>query len=260
MRAAVVTAILFSFLAVPAFAQDAVPDYVQAAVADPGRPASDTRRDADRMPAQSVAFSRIKPGDRVVDFLPGEGYFTRIFSRIVGPRGHVYAVLPPDFVARYPRIRDAMTALAADPAYSNVTVEVKPYDAFGEPEKLDMVWTSLNYHDLHNPAYTVGDINAFNRRIFESLKPGGIYMIIDHAAAPGAGFTQTLSLHRADPEAVKREVEAAGFLLDGESGILRRASDDHTIPSGDARMRDRSDQFILRFRKPRGLLRPHRRG
>ena len=105
MRAAVVTAILFSFLAVPAFAQDAVPDYVQAAVADPGRPASDTRRDADRMPAQSVAFSRIKPGDRVVDFLPGEGYFTRIFSRIVGPRGHVYAVLPPDFVARYPRIR-----------------------------------------------------------------------------------------------------------------------------------------------------------
>ena len=170
---------------------------------------------------------------------------------MVGPSGHVYAILPAEFVKGHPRGQTTLTALAAEPAYSNTTLLVKPYAEFGAPEKLDMVWTSLNYHDLHNANFGPADINVLNKAIFNALKPGGIYYIIDHASAPGAGFTMTQKLHRADPEAVKKEVEAAGFVLDGESNILRRSTDDHTVTSGDPSMSDKSDQFILRFRRPR---------
>jgi predicted methyltransferase len=254
MRRHVSALVLIAFaaagLAATAMAQSVSPA-ITAAVNDAGRPAADKARDADRKPAESVAFSGMKPGDKVADFLPGEGYYTRIFSKVVGPTGHVYAILPSEFVKDHPRGQVTLTTLVGMPAYSNASLAVKPYAEFGAPEKLDIVWTSLNYHDLHNPSFAMTDINAFNKAVFDSLKPGGIYYIIDHAAAPGSGFSATQTLHRVDPEAVKKEVTAAGFVLDGESNILRRSTDDHTVRSGDPSMSDKSDQFILKFRRPK---------
>jgi len=127
---------------------------------------------------------------------------------------------------------------------------VKPYAEFGAPEKLDIVWTSLNYHDLHNPGFKLTDIAGFNKAVLNSLKPGGVFVIIDYAAAPGSGFESTGKLHRVDEEAVKKEVETAGFVLDGESKILARAGDDHTLPSGSETQKDKADEFMLRFKRP----------
>ncbi len=162
--------------------------------------------------------------------------------------GHVYAVLPAEFVAGRDRPRAEIAAVL--PPYPNASVVVQPYAEFGEGEKLDVVWTSLNYHDLHNPGFKLADISGFNKAVFNSLKPGGVFLIIDYAAAPGSGFEATGTLHRVDPEAVKKEVEAAGFRLDGESKILAHANDDHTLASGSETQKDKSDEFILRFRKP----------
>lgn len=245
LAAAVALAALFT---TAALAQPVSPA-VTAAVKDPGRPATDTARDADRKPAESVAFSGMKPGYKVADFLPGGGYYTRIFSKVVGPKGHVYAVLPAEFATPHPRIQ-AEIAAVLPPYSSNTDLLVKPYAEFGAPEKLDVVWISLNYHDLHNPGFAVPDINAFNKAVFNSLKPGGVYFIIDYAAAPGSAFSATGKMHRVDEEALKKEVEAAGFVLDGESNILHQTADDHTLASGSETMKDKADEFMLRFKRP----------
>jgi predicted methyltransferase len=110
----------------------------------------------------------------------------------------------------------------------------------------DVVWTSLNYHDFHNPGmFSAGDMAQFNKYVVDALKPGGVFCVIDHTAAPGSGFTQTQTLHRIDPEALKAEVVKSGLVFDGESKALARPNDPHTAHSD-----DKTDQFIFRFRKP----------
>jgi predicted methyltransferase len=155
----------------------AVPKYIAAAVADPARPQADRDRDADRKPAGVRRFRGLKPGQRIADLLPGGGYFTRIFSGVVGPKGEVIAVATPkrpDAPPDRPEPSAAVRAIAADPHYSNVNVSVGEGCGAQAPEKLDMVWTSQNYHDVHNVKDI--DVGAFNKAIFDSLKPGGIYM------------------------------------------------------------------------------------
>lgn len=244
---ALAAAIVISAPVLAAAAQVQVPAHVTAAVNDAARPAPDKERDANRKPAESVAFSTMKPGDKVVDFLPGGGYYTRIFSKVVGPTGKVYAVVPAENLQRRPQSADAVKALAANAAYSgNVVVHNPPNTAFAVPEPVDVIWTSLNYHDLKNANV---DMPTLLRGFHSALKPGGVFYVIDHATAPGAGVTQTQSHHRIDPEAVKREVAAAGFRLDGEGMFLRNPQDNHANPVNDAAIQGRTDQFVLRFRK-----------
>src|SRR5690349_23862573 len=152
-----------------------IPKPIAAAVADPARPQADRDRDADRKPAECIAFAGLKPGQRIADLIPGGGYFTRIFSAVVGPKGEVLAVAPPkrpDAPPDRPEPSAAVRAIAADPHYSNVNVSVEKVAELKLPEKLDMVWTSQNYHDVHNVQGI--DVGAFNKAVFQSLKPGGI--------------------------------------------------------------------------------------
>ena len=234
-----------AFFAAPACAQS-VPPAVAAAVSDKARPEADTKRDADRKPAQSVAFAGVKPGDTVLELLAFGGYYTRILAKTVGAKGHVYATMPDTLLASRPAMGDALKAIAADPAYGNVTMLPEPNASPTAPVPVDVVWTSDNYHDLHNPGpFGASDIAGFNKAVFAALKPGGIFIVIDHAGAPRTGLTQTGTLHRIDPDVVKREVTAAGFTLVGSSNILHRANDDFTARSTDA-----DEQFTFKFRKP----------
>jgi predicted methyltransferase len=229
----------------------AVAGYISAAVADPNRPDADRQRDVLRKPAETLAFAGVKSGQQIAELLPGGGYFTRIFAKAVGDSGHVYAVVPareataaadaPDFSAR-------VRALAKDPHYSNVSVVVEPFSELKVPVPVDIVWTSQNYHDLHN--FPGLDLTVFNQLVFAALKPGGVYLILDHSAAPGSGTRDTKTLHRIDPEAVKREVLAAGFVFDGSSNLLRNSDDPRTEPVFDPTVRGKTDQFILKFHKP----------
>src|SRR4051812_36588084 len=229
-----------------------VPKAIAAAVADPARPQADRERDADRKPAECIAFAGLKAGQRIADLLPGGGYFTRIFSGVVGPKGEVIAVATPkrpDAPPDRPEPSAAVRAIAADPHYKNVNVSVEKLTELKLPEKLDMVWTSQNYHDVHNVPNI--DVGAFNKAVYQSLKPGGIYIVIDHATEKGAGFTATSTLHRSDPEAVKTEVAEAGFEFVGASDVIANPADDHTTAVFEKGLHDKTDRYLLKFRKPK---------
>ncbi len=217
------------------------------AVADPARPAADRARDALRKPAACLAFAGVRPGMKVAELFPGKGYFTRLFSTIVGPTGHIYEVTPPP---KKPGEPVAVQAIADDPHYGhNITVLLERVADFSVPQPVDLVWTSQNYHDLHNvPGLNVAD---FDRSVYKALKPGGVFLVLDHAAPAGSGFSDTDTLHRIDPEAAKKEILSAGFEFVGQSNVLRNPADSHTKAVFDPSIRGRTDQFIYKFRKPK---------
>ena len=227
-----------------AVAQSNVPTAIAAAVADADRPDADKARDAARKPAEIVAFAGVKPGDKVAEFLPGGGYYTRILAKTVGPEGHVYALVPAGFAQR-PGGLDALNALAAQ--YGNVTVVATDLTNFTLPEPVDLAWTSENYHDMHNgptPSFA-----GVNEATFRALKPGGIYFIEDHAAAVGAGASVTSTLHRIEPAAVIEEVSRAGFALDAQSDLLANPDDPKTAGVRDPSIQGKTEKLALRFRK-----------
>lgn len=222
-----------------------------AALSDPDRPADEVALDTVRKPAGLIAFAGIRPGDRVADFMSGNGYFTRIFSRVVGPSGRVYAFIPAQQLANCSAQETAGTkALERDARYANVQVLIDAADRFAAPEPLDLVWMSLGYHDLHDSFMQPLVLAALNAAVFRALKPGGIYLIVDHAAAAGSGVRDTETLHRIDPESIKAEITAAGFVLEAESALLRNPADSHSLRVFDPAIRHRTDQIVLKFRKP----------
>jgi len=231
---------------------DGSSDAIAAAIADAARPETDTARDTNRKPAQTLAFVGLKPGDKIGDYAAGSGYFTRLFSVLAGSAGHVYASVP-NALFKYPNIvkgiADTQTYAAAHP---NVTVIfASALDAAKYPEKLDIFWISQNYHDLHDRFMGPVDMAVFNRAVYSALKPGGVYIVLDHAAVKGSPADVTDTLHRIEPSTVRREVEAAGFKFDGESTILANTADPHTTGVFDPSIQGRTDQFMLKFRKPR---------
>ncbi|HEY4244446.1 MAG TPA: SAM-dependent methyltransferase [Kofleriaceae bacterium] len=228
----------------PAFA-----DPVTAALANPAR-GKDGDADARRHAAALAAFANVKPGDTVVDLIPGSGYFTRIFSLLVGPKGHVYAVWPTEYMKDDPDDVKLVEALAKDPHFANVTVLTQPAGAFTVPAKADLVWTSQNYHDYPDKFMGPTDTKVLNAAVFKALRPGGTYVVIDHVAAAGSGLRDTETLHRIDPAIVKSQVLAAGFTLDSTSTALANPADKHTAKVFDASIRGKTDQFAFRFKKP----------
>jgi predicted methyltransferase len=236
---------LTALLAAPSSA--GVPDYIAKAIADPSRPLDDRRLDVNRKPGEVLAFAMVKPGEVVGEYLPGGGYYTRLLSDVVGPKGKVYALETTtwgkDNVA-------ATEKVLSEPGRTNVSLDLAPLGDFHLKPKVDLFWTTLNYHDLHIPKYAKVDMAAFNKHVFNSLKPGGIYFIEDHAAAPGTGATLSPKLHRIDEQTVIKEVTGAGFKLVGRSDILHRTTDDHSKIVFDPSVRFKTDQFILMFKRP----------
>jgi predicted methyltransferase len=210
------------------------------AVADSARPEADTARDGDRKPTEIVTFAGVKPGMTIAEIAPGRGYYTRILAKSVGPEGKVFALMPA-FFANRPGGLDGINALAEE--YGNIEVVVIDYASTELSEPADLVWTTENYHDMAN-----GNIAEVNSWAFNALKPGGIYFVEDHSA-PGTGLTATSTLHRIDPEAVKEQVEAAGFGLEEESDLLVNPADPMDISPREV-SEGVSTKFVLRFRKP----------
>ncbi len=221
----------------------AVADYAQA-IADPLRPAAEVARDPLRKPADMLAFIGIEGGERIADVRPEEGYFTRLFARAVGSEGRVYAFVPNQTAARENAFGDT---LASD--YPNVTRVTGALEDLSFPEPLDVVWMGQEYHDFVIDRFGV-DVAAMNAAVFRALKPGGLYVILDHQAAAGAGISVVGTLHRIEGSALRAQVEAAGFVFEGESDAVRNPADDHSLSVFDETIRGRSDQFVYRFRKP----------
>jgi predicted methyltransferase len=219
------------------------------ALADPARPAADTARDAARKPGELLALGEVKPGQKVADLIMGGGYFTRILSAAVGPTGQVIAYQPAEFIAFQKSYGENLKTVSG--AYKNVTPLDASLQALDLPDGLDLVLTVQNYHDLHLKPFPADTASKVNAEVFKSLKPGGIYLVVDHVAAPGSGLAAADAVHRIEPSIIKSEVEAAGFKLETESPLLRASSDPHTASVFDPAIRGKTDQAVLKFRKPK---------
>jgi predicted methyltransferase len=228
-----------------AVAAATVPANIAAALADKGRPEAEVKRDAARHPGEMLAWAGVKPGDKAVDFIMGGGYFTRILSVAVGPKGHVWAFQPNEFIKYRPAYAEEQKAIAA---YPNVTPLTTTFGELKLPDGVDLVLTVQNYHDLHLKAFPADNPAKINAEIYRALKPGGTYVVVDHVGP--AGDDTPNKLHRIDPAQVRREVEAAGFQFVGESDLLKAPADPHTANVFDPSIRGKTDQFAFKFRKP----------
>jgi predicted methyltransferase len=236
-------------LAMPFAAQaQSVSPAIQAAIADSGRPAADTERDAARHPGELLAFAGIKPGDKVADFIMGGGYFTRILAKTVGDKGHVYAYQPAEFIQYKASYADQQKAAVA--GYANVTPLSDSIATVTFAEPLDAIVTVQNWHDLHLKMSPPGFAASMAKRLYDNLKPGGVLLVVDHVAATDPGFAVPDKLHRIDPAAARAEIEGAGFKFDGSLPLLANAADPHTVSVFDPSIRGKTDQFVFRFRKP----------
>jgi predicted methyltransferase len=225
----------------------ATPASYAAVLADQARPQADRERDAARKPAEILAFAEIRPGQTVLDVIPGGGYFTRLFAGAVGPEGKVYAYVPTEMVGKF---NSDTQAKALDAAYPNVEYASDPLTQKAPGPITDVVFTAQNYHDFHTPLLGSPNIADVNAAVWSTLRPGGLYVIIDHASAPGTGASVANTLHRIEAAQVRREVEAAGFVYEGSTEVLRNPADPRTANVFDPSIRGRTDQFAMKFRKP----------
>jgi predicted methyltransferase len=222
-------------------------ELIAAAVAHEARPESDLAQDAGRKPAEVLAFAAFEPGDVVADIGASRGYYTRLVSGVVGEEGLVYAFNPQEVADMFFKDGNPSDAVAAD--YTNVVSIVAPFSKPEFERPLDAVMIVKFYHDSHYDKFAT-DTATMNETIFEQLKPGGTYLIIDHAAEPGSGLRDVGTMHRIDAELVREEVTAAGFEFVAESDLLANPDDDHSKGVFDASVRGQTDRFILKFRKP----------
>ena len=238
--------------AMPIAAVQAVPADVAAAVSAPGRPADAVALDAGRHPAEILRFMGLRRGDRAADLFTDTGYYGEIMARAVGPTGSVLGWQPTEFT------QDA-TRQALDGVHQrspNFRVIFTPSNGFNLPANaFDFVMIHLDYHDTYYDnarRHFHLEPEAFLRTLFQSVKPGGTVAVIDHVANPG-GDTRAVvqALHRIDPATVRADFERAGFVLDGQSDLLRNPQDDHSKLVFDPSIRGHTDRIVYRFRRPR---------
>ncbi len=219
-----------------------IPAYIRDAIESPSRPAEQKARDANRKPAELLKLSGVKPGDHIVEFASFGQYFTSFLSDIAGPKGSVNMY---DLPYTDKRAGDASRTFVA--GHPNCKYDLVDYNAVELPQNMDIVFMVLYYHDL---SLNNIDTGALNAKILKALKPGGVFFVVDHNAAPGSGRHDTKALHRIDPALIKQEVTAAGFELVAQSDMLARPSDDHTKLVFAPGLRGQTDQSVFKFRKP----------
>ncbi|WP_419814285.1 methyltransferase [Glacieibacterium sp.] len=200
--------------------------------------------------SELIRFARVAAGSTVIDVYPGDGDWTRLFSDVVGSQGRVSSFVPAEVAHFENDPVGRMRTLAKEPGRQNVeAASADLVEMRKVTQPADVVWLHLFYHDLHTALMQARGATAaqFNRAVFEQLKPGGSYVVIDHAAAAGSGTSNTQSLHRIDPAAVREEVEAAGFKLDAETTLLADNDDAHSIKVFDPSIKGKTDRFAYRF-------------
>ncbi len=227
-----------------------VPAAIQAVIDAPDRSDADRALDAGRHPGETLAFFGIKPGMRVAELMAGGGYTAELLARAVGPTGTVFGQNNAFVLERF--AETPWSERLKQPVNANVVRVDRELDDPLPPEatELDAVFLLLFYHDS---VWMETDRAKMNAAIFAALAPGGVYAVIDHSAREGAGLTEVKTLHRIEESVLRGEIEAAGFVLDGEASFLRSPTDTrdwNASPSAAGERRGSSDRFVLRFKKP----------
>jgi predicted methyltransferase len=236
-------------VALSAFVAQAAPKAnVAAAVADTTRSAKDRELDASRKPTEILAAIGIRQGQTVADVWPG-AYWDRLFADAVGSKGRVYAVHLTD-ADKAEHQTTPPVGSAPYPEHPNITVVATTADTFTLPTKADVIWIRQNYHDLYDKFMGPADVPAFNKAVYKSLKPGGLFVVIDHSAPDGSGLASTDTTHRIDAARVKSDMAAAGFVFVKSSDALRNPADPRTKLVFDPSIKGHTDQFVYIFRRP----------
>lgn len=217
------------------------------AVADPTRLAEHRDRDAARKPAAVLSLTDVKAGDAVADLAAGSGYYTAILSRIVGEQGTVHAVDPVRIFEAFPNASKTFPAYQEKDPRENISYSVQRFDELAFDQPLDLVVMGLYYHDT---LWTGVDRAAMNTAIFNALKPGGAFLVIDHIGLANAKEDITKTQHRMVPGTAKPEILSAGFVLEAESDALSNPEDSRDSSVFDAAIRGKTDRFVYPFRKP----------
>ena len=223
---------------------------IDRAVANPERSDADRTRDATSKPAEVLKFFGLEPGMVVVDLFGGGGYYTEIVASVVGPTGGVYL---HNNQAYLPYVGDELETRFADDRLSGIIRIVSEADDLELPEgRADMVLMVMSYHDLYyvDEGWPEIDRPRFWRQVLAALKPGGTLAVVDHVAESGSGSTAVQALHRIDMDYAKKDIEAAGFVFEAESDVLRNPDDDHSLLVFDPAIRRHTDRFVYRFKKP----------
>ena len=230
------------------------PPGIVPAVAMTDRPADMIKLDASRKPVEVLKFLDLKRGDRVLDVMGGQGYYSEIIGNAIGSQGRVVVLEPPTYMEDA-KVKAGWEALIK--RVPNVSLEVTPPgDARLAPDSYDFVLMHLTYHDTYWESaqykYPRMDPAAFLTSVYRATKPGGVVGVVDHVAAPG-GDTRAVvdKLHRIDPAVIKADFKAAGFVLEAESPLLAVPADDHTKLVFDPAVRGMTDRVVYRFRKPK---------
>jgi predicted methyltransferase len=222
--------------------QDEQAARMRTALAAPGRPAEDKERDAVRKPIETVQFLGVETGDTVIDVIAAGGWFTEVLSSAVGPSGKVLAQNPQFFVSREGFV-------AAEKARHDRLGNVQPVHgelaAAGIVAQADGAITALNLHDLYNGQNGQAAAVAFAKGVYDALKPGAVFGVIDHVGIEGQNNAQ---FHRMQLAQAKDVLTKAGFRIEAESNILHNPADDHA--KGVRDMARHTDQFLIRARKP----------
>lgn len=224
---------------------------IAAAVADSARPEADRERDESRKSEAMLTFMEVKRGLSIFEIESGDGYLTELFSRAVGDEGAIVMQNPKEFRSF---MGERIDARLAEGRLPNVRASYSPFDALdADDASMDLVTWVWGPHELYCRAdcgdVAVGDAATAYSEIFRILRPGGVFVVIDHAAAEGSLETTGNDLHRIDPAIVKRMAGLARFVLEAEGDFLVNPDDPLSVSIEDIQ-RDRTSQFTLRFRKP----------
>ncbi len=238
--------------AIPAVVWAAPADVKASVAATSARSEANVKLDESRKPAEVLKFLGLQKGMRVSDPFGGNLYWAEIMAPAVGPKGRVTIWQPQQFYSQ--KIYDNYTALKAK--QPNVWMRVSPFEAPDLPANTyDFMLINLDYHDVYWESAKNGvvrmDPDQWLKTIYAAMKPGTVVGVIDHIANPGDTRQTVDKLHRIDPGVVKADFKRAGFLLEGESKLLRNPADDHSLLVFNPDIRGKTDRFIFKFRKPR---------
>ena len=249
MRALMLAAMI-SVVATPVMASPA--DVKTSVAATSARTADNVKLDANRKPADLLNWLGLQKGARVADMFGGNLYWAEIFAPAIGPKGRVTIWQPQQFYGQ--KTYDRLTAFTAK--QPNVFMRVSPFEAPNLPANTyDFMLINLDYHDVYwqsaERKIPQMDPDAWLKTIYAAMKPGATVGVVDHIANPGDTRATVEKLHRIDPAIVKADFRRAGFVLVGESQMLRNPADDHSLNVFDEKIRGKTDRFVLKFRKPR---------
>jgi predicted methyltransferase len=224
---------------------------INAAVDAPDRPDADRNLDAARKPKEMLAFFGVRPGMKLLDMFTGGGWYAELEARVAGPTGEVYAQNPPEFIQKWGDKQ--IVGRLSGGRLPTVKRWDKSLDAMELPGgHFDGVIANDVFHDFF---WLSKNVDGIIKQIYDSLKPGGFFAIVDHSAPPGTGDAYARNRdgqHRIDEALVKQVLAKAGFKLEGESQLLRNPDDDRQKAFFAPEMKGKNtDKFALLFRKPK---------